>query len=260
MYYVFEKWRADEEHFTESIVQKIGEMKQKKDQVLLITDVEYEHRVKHMLDCLEKSLDKEIRLFCGEISKTSNVKHCGERSQEETFLGRKVIGKSESKHAWNSEESFVAFVGSFFSPLLENLLLRFPGRVLGYDPSGFIYEFSDRWKVVSSISDPEIPKSQLMKRFYMVEKLRDSNTIGILVLTLSLKDYLPIISSLKEMIHNAGKKHYLFVIGKLNVSKLLNFSHIDSFVVVSCPFNAVKDSKKYMKPLATPFELQVALQ
>lgn len=34
---------------------------------------------------------------------------------------------------------------------------------------------------------------------------------------------------------------------------------IDIFVVVACPENTIIDSKDYYKPLATPYELDIAL-
>jgi diphthamide biosynthesis protein 2 len=40
---------------------------------------------------------------------------------------------------------------------------------------------------------------------------------------------------MKRLIRAAGKKHYTFVVGKLNPHKLANFEHIDVFVLVACP-------------------------
>ena len=37
------------------------------------------------------------------------------------------------------------------------------------------------------------------------------------------------------------------------------FSEIDVFVLVACPENSLLDSKEYLKPVITPFELDVAL-
>ena len=36
-------------------------------------------------------------------------------------------------------------------------------------------------------------------------------------------------------------------------------SEIDVFVLVACPENSLLDSKEYLKPIITPFELDVAL-
>ncbi len=39
------------------------------------------------------------------------------------------------------------------------------------------------------------------------------------------------IGHLKKRIREAGKKYYMFVVGKINAPKLANFSEIDIFVV-----------------------------
>eukprot|EP01133_Synstelium_polycarpum_P002653 gene2653-3059_t len=68
------------------------------------------------------------------------------------------------------------------------------------------------------------------------------------------------LSALKQLIVKSGKKPYVFVVGKLNVPKLANFSEIDIFVVVACPENSLIDSRDYYRPIATPFELNLALR
>uniref|UniRef100_A0AAV2LAR3 2-(3-amino-3-carboxypropyl)histidine synthase subunit 2 n=1 Tax=Knipowitschia caucasica TaxID=637954 RepID=A0AAV2LAR3_KNICA len=63
---------------------------------------------------------------------------------------------------------------------------------------------------------------------------------------------------LKEAIHKAGKKCYMFAMGKLNVPKLANFLEIDIYVLVACPENSLIDSTEFYKPVVTPFEMEVA--
>ncbi|XP_060920849.1 2-(3-amino-3-carboxypropyl)histidine synthase subunit 2 isoform X1 [Labrus mixtus] len=98
----------------------------------------------------------------------------------------------------------------------------------------------------------------LMKRYYAIERAKDANVVGILVGTLGVADYLSIIEQLKETIRRAGKKSYMFAMGKLNVPKLANFLEIDIFVLVACPENALLDSSEFYKPVVTPFEMEVA--
>ncbi|GAA6219424.1 diphthamide biosynthesis protein 2 [Lates japonicus] len=98
----------------------------------------------------------------------------------------------------------------------------------------------------------------LMKRYYAIERAKDANVVGILVGTLGVADYLTIIQQLKETIHRAGKKSYMFAMGKLNVPKLANFLEIDIFVLIACPENSLLDSGEFYKPVVTPFEMEVA--
>ncbi|XP_074549963.1 2-(3-amino-3-carboxypropyl)histidine synthase subunit 2 [Halichoeres trimaculatus] len=98
----------------------------------------------------------------------------------------------------------------------------------------------------------------LMKRYYAIERAKDANVVGILVGTLGVADYLSVIQQLKETIRRAGKKSYMFAMGKLNVPKLANFLEIDVFVLIACPENSQLYSSQFYKPVVTPFEMEVA--
>ncbi|XP_058887635.1 2-(3-amino-3-carboxypropyl)histidine synthase subunit 2-like isoform X2 [Acipenser ruthenus] len=98
----------------------------------------------------------------------------------------------------------------------------------------------------------------LMKRYYLIERAKDSKVVGILVGTLGVADYLSIIDHLKDLIKKAGKKSYVFVMGKLNVPKLANFLEIDIYVLVACPENSFLDCSEFYRPVVTPFEMEVA--
>ncbi|KAL7876251.1 hypothetical protein AOLI_G00112140 [Acnodon oligacanthus] len=98
----------------------------------------------------------------------------------------------------------------------------------------------------------------LMKRYYAIERAKDANVVGILVGTLGVANYLSIIEQLKESIRKAGKKTYMFAMGKINVAKLANFLEIDVYVLVACPENSLLDSSEFYRPVVTPFEMEVA--
>ncbi|XP_018615800.2 2-(3-amino-3-carboxypropyl)histidine synthase subunit 2 isoform X2 [Scleropages formosus] len=98
----------------------------------------------------------------------------------------------------------------------------------------------------------------LMKRYYLVERAKDAAVVGILVGTLGVANYLAIIEQLKELIRQAGKKSYMFAMGKLNVPKLANFLEIDVYVLVACPENSLLDSSDFYRPVVTPFEMELA--
>lgn len=98
----------------------------------------------------------------------------------------------------------------------------------------------------------------LMKRYYAIERAKDASVVGILVGTLGVANYLTIIEQLKDIIHKAGKKSYMFAMGKINVPKLANFLEIDVYVLVACPENSLLDSSEFYKPVVTPFEMELA--
>lgn len=100
----------------------------------------------------------------------------------------------------------------------------------------------------------------LRRRYGMLTKLSTVPIFGILINTLSVKHYLYIIDHVKAQIAAAGKKSYMFVVGKLNPAKLANFSEIGGWVVVGCWESSLVDSHEFWKPVITPFELEMALK
>ncbi|CAN1246609.1 2-(3-amino-3-carboxypropyl)histidine synthase subunit 2 [Linum grandiflorum] len=98
----------------------------------------------------------------------------------------------------------------------------------------------------------------LKKRYYLVEKAKDANIVGILVGTLGVAGYLNMIRQMKDLITAAGKKVYTFVMGRPNPAKLANFPECDVFVYVSCPQTALLDSKEFLAPVITPFEAMLS--
>ncbi|KAI1160023.1 putative diphthamide synthesis protein-domain-containing protein [Nemania serpens] len=112
----------------------------------------------------------------------------------------------------------------------------------------------------ASPPDPSTTPSMLRRRYALVLRLVTASIIGILVNTLSVKNYMSTISALREQIAAAGKKSYTIVVGKLNAAKLANFAEIDGWVVVGCWESGLVDQDGLFKPVITPFELSLALQ
>ncbi|XP_067118340.1 2-(3-amino-3-carboxypropyl)histidine synthase subunit 2 isoform X2 [Centruroides vittatus] len=69
----------------------------------------------------------------------------------------------------------------------------------------------------------------LRKRYYLIEKAKDAQMVGILVGTLGVSKYLTVIKHLKELIKKAA-----------------------------CSENSLIDSKEFYQPILTPFELEIA--
>jgi diphthamide biosynthesis enzyme Dph1/Dph2-like protein len=82
-----------------------------------------------------------------------------------------------------------------------------------------------------------------LRRYAVVQKSRDADVFGILVGTLGVASYLPLISHIRKLLLQARKKSYTISVGKLNPAKLANFSEIECFVLVACPENSLIDSK-----------------
>ena len=83
----------------------------------------------------------------------------------------------------------------------------------------------------------------LRRRYVAVQKARDAGTIGIIIGTLGKEGYLSLISHLRKMVLERGKKPYLLALGKLNPAKVANFSECDVFCIIACPQTTVIDSR-----------------
>jgi diphthamide biosynthesis protein 2 len=99
----------------------------------------------------------------------------------------------------------------------------------------------------------------LRRRYALITSLTTVSIWGILINTLSVKNYLHMVDHVRRKIAAAGKKSYLFVVGKLNAAKVANFSEIGGWVVIGCWESSLVDSKDFYKPVITPFELELTL-
>ena len=100
----------------------------------------------------------------------------------------------------------------------------------------------------------------LRRRYALITSLATVSIWGVLINTLSVKNYLHMVDHVRDQIAAAGKKSYIFVVGKLNAAKVANFSEIGGWVVIGCWESSLVDSKDFYKPVITPFELELALK
>ncbi len=113
-----------------------------------------------------------------------------------------------------------------------------------------------------SLTTASIPFSktnkELMRRYYLIEKARDSNIFGILIGTMSVCDYVQAVDHVSGLLKKVNKRFYSFLIGKLNCPKLNNFMEVDMYVLVACNENSLINSKELNKPIITIYELEIA--
>jgi diphthamide biosynthesis protein 2 len=168
-----------------------------------------------------------------------------------------------------TNDDIIVYIGDQSSSTLTTLLLNFANnKVFGYDPSkqqlreenGQVNRTLQRRFYLGKLTLSVSTSNPLTSFFFLVEKTKDAQTIGLVVGTLGVARYRESLAQLKKEIKSSGRKYYVFVVGKINVPKLANFLEIEVFVLVACPLLSTVDSKDFLAPVITPFELLLALQ
>ena len=199
--------------------------------LVLVYDVEYDHLLSNL------TLDN-VPLVVGRCS-SSNEDICDDSKVRK--FGRTFDVKSEDE----LKNRVVIYVGKGESSLL-NFMYNWPENEF--------HVFDDGSLVPANISVSKF----MMKRYFLVEKTKDAERVGLLVGTLGTHRYADIIERLRATGRRASKKVYVFLVGKPNVAKLANFPEIDVFVLVACPETSLVDSRDFLQPIVTPYEFELA--
>jgi diphthamide biosynthesis protein 2 len=117
-----------------------------------------------------------------------------------------------------------------------------------------IYEGNMDARARAAITTPS-----LRRRYALLTSLSTVSIFGILINTLSVKNYMHVVSHVQKLITAAGKKSYTFVVGKVNPAKVANFAEIGGWVIIGCWESSLIESRDFYRPLITPFELELAL-
>ncbi|XP_041824486.1 2-(3-amino-3-carboxypropyl)histidine synthase subunit 2 isoform X2 [Melanotaenia boesemani] len=250
LFFVFEKRPLD----VEACASSFRELHQDtQSHVIVLYDVNYQHAINDLLALLSPEypnlVASELLVEGGRCYSHGRMEGLnGERDQEENCQVIHQFGRRICLKAGLSVVDYRMFYVGQEGATLRNFMITWNRCMFcSYDPVS-----------MTARTESVIINRALMKRYYAIERAKDAAVVGILVGTLGVADYLGIIQQLKETIHGAGKKSYVFAMGKLNVPKLANFLEIDIFVLIACPENSLLDSSEFYKPVVTPFEMDVA--
>jgi len=200
-------------------------------------DVAYTHHAEIITNRLQKALDAlEITLLYEPIFTSASP------SLEE------ITGSTQLPEILPSHE-IIFYVGGESLGLTNLLITNSSCDVFSFDPT------TNNARLESARTN-----KLLMRRYAVVQKARDADVFGILVGTLGVASYLPVIRHLRALLAKHRKKTYTITVGKLNPSKLANFLEIECFVLVACPENSLIEAKDFLRPIVTPFELEISLQ
>ncbi|CAN8254199.1 unnamed protein product [Cochlearia groenlandica] len=230
--------------------------------IMILYGLEYAH----VIPCIQEELTKTgsqlnisvANVLCSFISPSKDpresMEHPGPSSKNDSS-----DSLSSSRHyrlgglTWDLpeghkiEDYLLFWIGSD-SSAFANVVLTFNGcDIVRYDAEvdSLVTEFTQQRRI-------------LKRRYYLVEKAKDANIIGILVGTLGVAGYLHMIHHMQALISAAGKKSYILAMGRPNPAKLANFPECDVFIYISCAQTALLDSKEFMAPVITPFEANLA--
>lgn len=118
----------------------------------------------------------------------------------------------------------------------------------------FIYNPKDK----SFMEKNPLISNYIRRRYFSIEKCKDSQTLGLIVGTLTAEGYLDVIDRIKMMAKARGIKTQIISVGRINPAKLANFLEIDCFVLIGCPFNNLYNSRDFFKPIVSVFEAEMA--
>ena len=90
--------------------------------------------------------------------------------------------------------------------------------------------------LLNTFAHAEIPWLQdsaraLKRRYFLMMKAKDAARIGVVVATTSVAGYSEMVERLKTVIRAAGKRAYVFYVGKISPAKLANFAEMDALVM-----------------------------
>ncbi|KAH9933986.1 diphthamide biosynthesis protein [Epithele typhae] len=246
--YVFGKKPIDPLHCAQTLVAALPDDRQT---VVLKCDVAYTHAAHEIVTHMKSVLSPSTRVLYT-IAPLATFPSTVDQAPRQSPHAVQVTGQGESESLdsdMSPEDSVILHVGPESLSLTNLLLTHAAFEVFSYHPT-----------TRSAQHESGRTNKLLMRRYAAVQKARDADVIGILVGTLGVANYLPLISHLRNVISRAHKKSYTISVGKPNPAKLANFLEIECFVLVACPENSLLDAKEFLRPIVTPYELEAALQ
>jgi diphthamide biosynthesis protein 2 len=271
--YVFHKLPIDVENACNCLASSLDDSKARErcKNIALLYDIGYEHASKEVRDQLQAKLGREVHLslldkninferYLQRVEDThdtpASIPHANGNDTNEATPALTTC-KNSLPEGCSAEDTTVLYIGPE-SLALTNLILRLgpSAEVIGYDA------VTRKTRIETGSTN-----KLLQRRYFAVQKARDAQTIALLIGTLGIRSYLPLLQTLRQhLVKIQNKKVYTISVGKLNPAKLANFQEIDVFVLIACPENSLVEakeaqrSKEFYRPIVTPFELMTAFK
>lgn len=208
------------------------------ERIILMADVPYSSHLRHISEILHRL--GYCNLFTTSIVHNPSSPLPNRTSPDDVNIDAAKLKDWHLFHISNPPKSLMLILSSHVSSM-------------------YIFPVTNNVSPLSTKSILASTASALRRRYALLTSVSTVSVFGILINTLSVKNYLHIVEHVKARIRNAGKKSYTFVVGKINAAKVANFSEIDAWVVIGCWESSLIDSEDFWKPILTPFELELAL-
>lgn len=233
----------------------------KEDKICIMTDTQYSLHLHDIYVILKKEYPNLVFADV-DLQKSGSNSLVIDREVTEREPGLSAYDLSRIIYGLNADQILSVGEDDDYSTITQDYSLFY----IGVPPDPKLILLSTKFSslavvdpVTLDVSGNRTPSLSRRYRFMMIA--RNASTIGILVNTLSLENTRKLLNKVVKWIKNAGKKHYMFVVGKPNVAKLANFDTIDVWCILGCGQSGIViDSYgDYYKPIITPYELQLAL-
>jgi diphthamide biosynthesis protein 2 len=198
--------------------------------VLVLYDVMYLHSIPDILEAMRDAQESDLqnRLIVGyprpqeghSVTVSDESGGSGHQHQQEcggiAIAGLRVDGISCEDDLNTTAMFFIGQEGR----QLSNALMRCGGCVMkfSYDP--------ERPLDLRVRDESAGGNRDLMRRYYLIQKAKDAEIIGIVVGTLGVREYDVVLSSVRTALAESGRKSYTFAVGKVNPAKLANFAEV----------------------------------
>ncbi|WFC95561.1 Diphthamide biosynthesis protein 2 [Malassezia brasiliensis] len=265
--YVFPRHEIDVSAAVDALHTAADGLPQDELQALVLTyDVAYAHAIDHLYTQLRPQLRLPLvlshmdtqrtyteRLAARQATATSTAPE--PRRDPPTALSTSLLGAG--RHVDLPDGVALTHTGVLYlgppSRALTHLLLALGPQhpVVSYDP-----------RTQRTRTETGTTNKLLMRRYATIQKARDASVIGLVIGTLGVQNYLPLVRELRRVLTSpvSQRKVYTISVGKLNPAKLANFQEIDAFVLVACPENSLLDTKEFLRPIVTPWEMMLAVR
>lgn len=101
--------------------------------------------------------------------------------------------------------------------------------------------------------------SLLMQRYRFVEFAKSAGIVGLLMNPTDALHGQALADRLDLLLRRAGRQVYRFILNQVTVEKLGNFPEVECFVSLASPEEFPFNSKEFRVPVASPYEVEVAL-